>query len=39
MELTNIFRPEFVNRIEHKIVFNMLPGRLLSKLLKMTYKY
>lgn len=24
MELTNIFRPEFVNRIEHKIVFNML---------------
>lgn len=25
MELTNIFRPEFVNRIDHKIVFNMLP--------------
>lgn len=24
MELTNIFRPEFVNRIQHKIVFNML---------------
>lgn len=24
MELTNIFRPEFVNRIQHKVVFNML---------------
>lgn len=32
MELTNIFRPEFVNRIEHKIVFNMLPRPVIKQI-------
>lgn len=32
MELTNIFRPEFVNRIQHKIVFNMLTRDIIEQI-------
>lgn len=32
MELTNIFRPEFVNRIQHKIVFNMLTRDIIKQI-------
>lgn len=32
MELTNIFRPEFVNRIEHKIVFNVLDRSIIKEI-------
>lgn len=32
MELTNIFRPEFVNRIDHKIVFNMLTRPIIKEI-------
>lgn len=32
MELTNVFRPEFVNRIEHKIVFNMLTRNIIRQI-------
>lgn len=34
MELTNIFRPEFVNRIQHKIVFNMLTRDIIEQIAK-----
>ncbi|WP_295730216.1 AAA family ATPase [uncultured Limosilactobacillus sp.] len=32
LELTNIFRPEFVNRIEHKIVFNVLTRSIIKQI-------
>ena len=32
MELTNIFRPEFVNRIEHKVIFNMLTRDIIKQI-------
>lgn len=32
MELTNIFRPEFVNRIQHKVVFNMLTRDIIQQI-------
>lgn len=32
MELTNIFRLEFVNRIQHKIVFNMLTRDIIEQI-------
>lgn len=32
MELTNIFRPEFVNRIQHKIIFNMLTRDIIEQI-------
>ena len=32
MELTNIFRPEFVNRIQHTIVFNMLTRDIIEQI-------
>ncbi len=32
IELTNVFRPEFVNRIEHKIVFNMLTRNIIREI-------
>lgn len=38
MELTNIFRPEFVNRIDHKIVFNMLPRPIIKKIAEINLK-
>ena len=34
MELTNIFRPEFVNRIQHKIVFNMLTRDIIEQIVR-----
>ena len=31
-ELTNVFRPEFINRIEHKVVFNMLTNKIIREI-------
>lgn len=31
-ELTNVFRPEFVNRIDHKVVFNMLTRDIIEEI-------
>lgn len=32
VELTNVFRPEFVNRIDHKVVFNMLTRKIIREI-------
>lgn len=32
--LTNVFRPEFVNRIDHKVVFNVLDRRVIRDIAK-----
>jgi ATPases with chaperone activity, ATP-binding subunit len=35
MELTDYFRPEFVNRIEHKVIFNMLSKPVVHQIAKL----